>query len=253
MKFFRIPFNPDDSDASEARLNRLYKYIQSQSSQDMARLATEIPPEVKQIVAANVQTLLGYLPPQEFSTTVMASKENLQNLLASAMLTGYFMHAMENRMVMDDLFKEPKSDLSEETDPEAAESEDQAKPELDEPVLEALSFEQTPLKRKDGKSLRDPRDLFANLESLIEMPSEKSPEQKLEDLSRFLGLEETKQKKKSSDKKMHIQLEINTHMDQSELTDLLRELRRFQESEESIVGEESDSELPDSPESGETF
>jgi len=256
MKFFRIPFNPDDGDASEARLNRLYKYIQSQSPQDMARLASEISPEVKQIVATNVQTLLGYLPPQEFSTTVMASKENLQNLLASAMLTGYFMHAMENRMAMEDIFEGVKDTDSDETEKEALQETEDV-PLAPEDLKESASQDPLvqPSGKTKGKSLRDPRELFANLESLIELPPEKNPEQKLEELGRFLGLEDFKPEKKNTDQKMHIQLEINTHMDQSELTDLLRELRKFQGPEESgatksnesesAISDEIDPELPD--------
>lgn len=107
MKFFRIPFNPDEETPHEGRSNRLQKYIQAQSVQDMSRMASEISPDVRQMIGSNVQALLGYLPASEFNTTVMASKESLQNLLASAMVTGYFMHAMETRMGMEDIFAPP--------------------------------------------------------------------------------------------------------------------------------------------------
>lgn len=110
MKFFRVPFNHDEEGASQ-QPNKLHEYIQSQSMQDMARLASEISPQVKQIIAGNVQALLGYLPGQEFQTTVAADKGSFQNLLASAMVTGYFMHAMENRMKMESLFDEGDSTL----------------------------------------------------------------------------------------------------------------------------------------------
>lgn len=110
MKFFRVPFNHDEEGASQ-QPNKLHEYIQSQSMQDMARLASEISPQVKQIIAGNVQALLGYLPGQEFQTTVAADKGSFQNLLASAMVTGYFMHAMENRMKMESLFDEGNAAL----------------------------------------------------------------------------------------------------------------------------------------------
>lgn len=100
LRFFRIP--PDDSSAA-GEGNRLHRYIQSCSVQDMAKLAAEINPEVKQMIGMNVQALLGYLPSADFNTTISASKENMQSLLASAMLTGYFLHAMENRMMMENL------------------------------------------------------------------------------------------------------------------------------------------------------
>jgi hypothetical protein len=111
LRFFRVP---SDDSSSSAEGNRLHRYIQSCSVQDMAKLATEINPEVKQMIGMNVQALLGYLPSADFTTTVSASKENMQSLLASAMLTGYFLHAMENRMIMerflsDDEPEEPKA------------------------------------------------------------------------------------------------------------------------------------------------
>lgn len=106
IRFFRIP--PDDT--SSYSTNRLQRFIQSYSIQDMSRLAAEINPEVKQVIGMNVQALLGYLPPSDFNTTISTSKENLQNLLASAMLTGYFLHTLENRMLMEEVFAEERDD-----------------------------------------------------------------------------------------------------------------------------------------------
>lgn len=217
MKFFRIPFNPDDSDASETRSNRLYKYIQSQSAQDMARLASEISPDVRQIIASNVQALLGYLPPQDFTTTIMVGKENLQNLLASSMLTGYFMHAMENRMLMDSLFEGQVEDAS----PKDAEAETA---ETVEPVELA--------------QLKNPQELFSGLEPSAAKPSET---EKLEELGRFWGLEELQQESLRTDHKMNIQMEISTRMDRQELTELLRELSKFQDASTEELASEDDS------------
>jgi hypothetical protein len=201
MKFFRIPFNSDEeSGVSESRSNRLQKYIHAQSVQDMSRLASEISPDVRQIIASNVQALLGYLPPNEFNTSIMASKENFQNLLASAMLTGYFMHAMENRMHMDAL------------------------------------YEDTP--RPEANPLQDPDTLFGTQDSLIEAETLGGPEQLElfkelydEDHGRFLSAQELEVEIDSSDsepEQLNIQLEINTRMNRAELARLLKELREFQ-------------------------
>ncbi|MGV3523947.1 MAG: DUF760 domain-containing protein [Candidatus Sericytochromatia bacterium] len=197
MKFFRIPFNPDDESPSEGRSNRLQKYIQGQSVQDMSRMATEISSDVRQMIGSNVQALLGYLPASEFNTTVMASKESLQNLLASAMVTGYFMHAMETRMGMEELFA-----------PEPAEP-----------------------------SLLSPEDLFPasaetvpNEEPLTQVPAEPPAEPSaspaLEREGRFLSASELSAEQEREP--LSIQLEINTRMDRAELAELLRELRHFQ-------------------------
>ncbi|PIQ25989.1 hypothetical protein COW36_02725 [bacterium (Candidatus Blackallbacteria) CG17_big_fil_post_rev_8_21_14_2_50_48_46] len=107
LRFFKIP--PDENNPGFTG-NRLHQYIQSRSVQDMAKMASEINPDVKQMIGMNVQALLGYLPGSDFTTTISASKENMQSLLASAMLTGYFLHAMENRMLMEDVFKQEEND-----------------------------------------------------------------------------------------------------------------------------------------------
>lgn len=213
MRFFRIPFQPDDDDAGTSqRRQRLNRYIQSQSAEDMARLAAEISPEIKQLVAANVQALLGHLPPQDFHTSISTSKENLQNLLASAMLTGYFMHAMEQRLGMEALLRDDNSAAAAadsaqpaEADTTEAEQAAEAHPETEAPPPNpGLVFDREPLNETSAPLsagfgdpsadlLRDPRDLFG-------------PPDKLD-----------------------IQLEINTRMDHAELVKLLKALKRFQQ------------------------
>ncbi|PKL77415.1 MAG: hypothetical protein CVV27_05530 [Candidatus Melainabacteria bacterium HGW-Melainabacteria-1] len=242
MKFFRIPFNPDeDGTSTEARSNRLQKYIHAQSVQDMARLATEISPEVRQIIAANVQALLGYLPPGEFSTSITASKENLQNLLASSMLTGYFMHAMETRMQMDDLFSEGQGGESL-THPETLfggqstllQTEPaEVRVQMDETTYESpyrLDFEP---ERGDGDDSVQAEGRFLNAQELSDS----------ELLAPELGSHPPEPGSEPGDK-LNIQLEINTRMNRAELSRLLRELREFQ-SDRSSAGEE-DADAPHS-------
>lgn len=212
MKFFRIPFQPDDdSGFSEARTNRLQKYIHDQSVQDMSRLAAEIGPEVRQLIGANVQALLGYLPAAEFNTSVTASKENLQNLLASAMLTGYFMHAMETRMHLDtalaageEALRDPASlfgSVAADTVPETA-------AELDD-FLSQLEA-QVHARQQAAETV----DEAAERVDLAEEPG------------RFIGVDELETETEPTEK-LNIQLEISTRMNRSELARLLRELRDF--------------------------
>lgn len=211
MKFFRIPFNSDEeSGTAEARNNRLQKYIHAQSVQDMSRLAAEISPDVRHLIGANVQALLGYLPASEFNTTVVASKENLQNLLASAMLTGFFMHSMETRMQMESLFEAP-APTPELQAPETlfAQTEALLSPEpLVEAITEALA-DPTARQGAEAKAFET--------EALFE-----------ENRGRFLSIEELEADNVPSEK-LNIQLEINTRMNRTELARLLRELREFQD------------------------
>lgn len=89
------------NDSDEAQNNLLIKYLQSQPPEVLARVAKSISPEIKQIISQNVQGLVGVLPSEAFHVQVMTDRENLSGLLASAMMTGYFLRKMEQRMELD--------------------------------------------------------------------------------------------------------------------------------------------------------
>lgn len=94
-------FLNSDSDVQET--NSLLKYLQLQSPEVLAQVAKSVSPEVKQIISQNVQGLVGMLPSESFNVRVTMERENLAGLLVSAMMTGYFLRQMEQRMNMDDL------------------------------------------------------------------------------------------------------------------------------------------------------
>lgn len=99
-------FNADNanflgSDPEEAQGNPLLKYLQNQSPEVLARVAKSASPEIKQIISQNVQGLVGVLPSEAFTMQVTTDRENLAGLLASAMMTGYFLRQMEQRMELD--------------------------------------------------------------------------------------------------------------------------------------------------------
>lgn len=81
--------------------NPLLAYLQDQSPETLAKVAQSVSPEVKQIIAHNIQNLVGMLPPQHFNVQVSTDRENLAGLLGSAMMTGYFLKQMETRMLLD--------------------------------------------------------------------------------------------------------------------------------------------------------
>ncbi|NET32166.1 MAG: DUF760 domain-containing protein [Cyanothece sp. SIO1E1] len=100
-------FNPDGTDfisasAESDQANQLLKYLQHQSPEMLARVAQSVSPEIKQIISQNVQGLVGMLPSEAFNVQVTTDRENLASLLASAMMTGYFLRRMEQRMELED-------------------------------------------------------------------------------------------------------------------------------------------------------
>lgn len=118
-------FNPDflNCEPEDAQVNQLLKYLQHQPPEVLARVAKSASPEIKQIISQNVQGLVGMLPSENFNVQITTDRENLAGLLASAMMTGYFLRQMEQRMELDEslartfsLKRKPTSD-NQPTDP----------------------------------------------------------------------------------------------------------------------------------------
>tara|TARA_B100000029_G_scaffold306815_1_gene299653 strand:- start:2481 stop:2831 length:351 start_codon:yes stop_codon:yes gene_type:complete len=98
-------FNPeylatDSNDGQEA--NALIQYLQEQSPDVLQRVAKSASPEIQDIIRHNVQGLLGMLPGEQFDIKVTSSRDNFANLLASAMMTGYFLRQMEQRKELEE-------------------------------------------------------------------------------------------------------------------------------------------------------
>ncbi|MEY2978644.1 MAG: DUF760 domain-containing protein [Prochlorotrichaceae cyanobacterium] len=94
--FFSVPEIEEQED-----LNPLLQYLQHQPPEVLSRVAKSATPEIKEIISQNVQGLLGMLPSEHFNVQVVTNRENLAGLLASAMMTGYFLRQMEQRMELD--------------------------------------------------------------------------------------------------------------------------------------------------------
>lgn len=99
-------FNPEGVDFAsinpeEARSNELLNYLQHQPPEVLSRVAQSVSDEIKQIISHNVQGLVGVLPADGFNVHVSTDRENLAGLLASAMMTGYFLRQMEQRMELE--------------------------------------------------------------------------------------------------------------------------------------------------------
>lgn len=78
--------------------NPLWQYVQSMSPETAARLAKPESPEVLQVMERNIIGMLGALPLEHFDVTVTTSRQQLGRLVASAMMSGYFLRNAEQRM-----------------------------------------------------------------------------------------------------------------------------------------------------------
>ncbi|HEY9813111.1 MAG TPA: DUF760 domain-containing protein [Candidatus Sericytochromatia bacterium] len=81
--------------------NLLWQYVQSMSPDTISQLSKPMSSEVFQVMERNIVGLLGNLPSEHFGITVSTSRENLGRLLASAMMSGYFLRNAEQRMVFE--------------------------------------------------------------------------------------------------------------------------------------------------------
>ena len=81
--------------------NLLWQYVQSMSPDTVTQLSKPNSQEVFQVMERNIVGLLGNLPSEQFNVSVTTSRENLGKLLASAMLSGYFLRNAEQRMTFE--------------------------------------------------------------------------------------------------------------------------------------------------------
>jgi hypothetical protein len=81
--------------------NLLWQYVKSLSPETVTQLSKPTSAEVFQVMERNIVGLLGNLPSEHFGVTITTSRENLGRLLASAMISGYFLRNAEQRMNFD--------------------------------------------------------------------------------------------------------------------------------------------------------
>tara|TARA_Y100001968_G_scaffold332899_1_gene392911 strand:+ start:1176 stop:1526 length:351 start_codon:yes stop_codon:yes gene_type:complete len=98
-------FNPeflatDNNDGQDG--NALIQYLQEQPADVLQRVAKSASPDIQEIIRHNVQGLLGMLPGEQFEVKVTSSRDNFASLLASAMMTGYFLRQMEQRKELEE-------------------------------------------------------------------------------------------------------------------------------------------------------
>jgi len=96
-------FNPEflTSDSEAVSTNSLIQYLQDQSPDVLQRVARSASSDIQDIIRHNVQGLLGMPPGEHFDVKITASRDHLAGLLASAMMTGYFLRQMEQRMELE--------------------------------------------------------------------------------------------------------------------------------------------------------
>lgn len=86
------------SDSKNSSENSLWYYVQSLSPETITHLSQPESQEVFEIIEHNITGLLGNMPQSDFQVEISTNRQNLGQLLASAMLSGYFLRNAEQRM-----------------------------------------------------------------------------------------------------------------------------------------------------------
>ena len=96
--------------------NQLWQYVQSLSPETIEQMSKPNSPEVFQLMEKNIMGLLGHLPSESFTVSISTSKENLGRLLASAMMSGYFIRNAEQRMNFEQALYQVNSSIDDDSD-----------------------------------------------------------------------------------------------------------------------------------------
>jgi Protein of unknown function (DUF760) len=80
--------------------NPLQNYLQALDMDAIARLS-QPSEDVGRLMNQNLMGMLGTLPSHQFNVVMTTSREDLGQLLASAMMYGYFLRSAEQRMAFD--------------------------------------------------------------------------------------------------------------------------------------------------------
>jgi hypothetical protein len=85
-------------DSESETSNLLWQYVKSLTPETVNQLSKPASPEVFQVMERNIVGLLGNLPSEHFDITITTNRESLGRMLASAMISGYFLRNAEQRM-----------------------------------------------------------------------------------------------------------------------------------------------------------
>lgn len=92
---------PEFMQAVDDANGKFLQYVQSLDPETIAQLSKPSSIEVLQVMERNIIGLLGGLPSENFEVTITTSREALGRLLASAMMSGYFLKSAEQRLAFE--------------------------------------------------------------------------------------------------------------------------------------------------------
>jgi DNA-binding GntR family transcriptional regulator len=84
--------------------NNLWQYLQTMEPETVTQMSKPASEEVIEVMERHIVSLLGALPPDQFGVMITTSREHLGRLVASAMMNGYFLKTVEQRLAVEKSF-----------------------------------------------------------------------------------------------------------------------------------------------------
>lgn len=94
-------YNPDNFGTEAANNNNLWQYVQSLNPETVAQLSKPSSPEILQLIQRAIVGMLGNFPHEKYQSVITTSRDELGTLLGSAMVDGYFLRNVEQRLEME--------------------------------------------------------------------------------------------------------------------------------------------------------
>ncbi|WP_353929850.1 DUF760 domain-containing protein [Okeanomitos corallinicola TIOX110] len=91
--------------ASEENQDQFWHYIQSLTPETVNQLSKPNSSEVFEVIQKSIVATLGNLPHDKYNTVITTSRDELGKLLGSAMIDGYFLRNVEQRLEMEKHFQ----------------------------------------------------------------------------------------------------------------------------------------------------
>ncbi|BAY13628.1 DUF760 domain-containing protein [Calothrix sp. NIES-2098] len=94
-------YNPDNFESELTSNNNFWQYIQSLTPETVGQLSKPSSPEVLQLIQRAIVGILGNLPHDRYQSVITTNRDELGRLLGSAMVDGYFLRNVEQRLEME--------------------------------------------------------------------------------------------------------------------------------------------------------
>ncbi len=94
-------YNPDNFESEATNNNNLWQYVQSLNPETVTKLSKPSSPEVLHLIQRAIVEMLGNLPHDSYQSVITTNRDELGRLLGSAMVDGYFLRNVEQRLEME--------------------------------------------------------------------------------------------------------------------------------------------------------